>query len=63
MTFSRNQMLEAQLVDLNVSVPEVANMLQRLAGDHVPVRMTMPGTATRVRIEPGQLEQVMLNWS
>ncbi len=61
MMFSRNQMLEAQLVDLNVSVPEMVNMLQRLAGDNVPVRMTMAGTATRVRIEPGQLEQVMLN--
>ena len=61
MTFSRNQMLEATLVDLNVCVPEMANMLQRLAGDNVPVRMTMTGAATRVRIEPGQLEQVMLN--
>ncbi len=61
MIFSRNQMLEAKLVDLNVSVPEMANMLQRLAGDNVPMRMTMTGTATRVRIEPGQLEQVMLN--
>ena len=61
MIFSRNQMLEAKLVDLNVSVPQMENMLQRLAGDNVPVRMTTTGTATRVRIEPGQLEQVMLN--
>jgi two-component system cell cycle sensor histidine kinase/response regulator CckA len=61
MTFSRNQMLEAKLVDLNVSVPEMENMLQRLAGDDVPVRITMTSAATHVRIEPGQLEQVMLN--
>ena len=62
MTFSRNQMLEAKLVDLNVSVPHMRGMLQRLAGDDVPVKITVSGdTSLQVRIEPGQVEQVLLN--
>jgi len=61
MTFSRNQMLEAKLVDLHVCVPLMDGMLQRLAGDDVPVRITVSSGPTQVRIEPGQLEQVLLN--
>jgi signal transduction histidine kinase len=36
-------------------------MLQRMAGDDMPVRIITAGTTTRVRIEPGQLEQVVMN--
>jgi two-component system cell cycle sensor histidine kinase/response regulator CckA len=61
LAFSRSQMLEAQLVDLNAMVPQLDGMLQRLAGDDVPVRLTTAGVPTAVRIEPGQLEQVLMN--
>ena len=61
LAFSRNQMLEAKLVDLNLVVPQLDGMLQRLAGDNVPVRITVAGVPTNVRIEPGQVEQVLLN--
>jgi signal transduction histidine kinase len=36
-------------------------MMQRLAGDRVPVRTITAETPTVVRIEPGQLEQVLMN--
>jgi two-component system, cell cycle sensor histidine kinase and response regulator CckA len=61
LAFSRSQMLEAQLIDLNVIVPQLESMLQRMAGDGMPVRITTGGESTRVRIEPGQLEQVLMN--
>ena len=62
MTFSRNQMQEAKLVDLIVAVPQMDGMLQRLAGGDVPVRILISdGAPIHVRIEPGQLEQVLLN--
>ena len=61
LAFSRSQMLEARLVDLNLIVPQLDGMLQRMAGDNVPVRITTAGVPTHVRIEPGQLEQVMMN--
>ena len=61
LTFSRSQMLEAKLVDLSLIVPQLEGMLQRMAGDDMTVRITTAGVPTRVRIEPGQLEQVLMN--
>jgi two-component system cell cycle sensor histidine kinase/response regulator CckA len=61
LAFSRSQMLEAQLVDLNTLVPQLEGMLQRMAGDETPLRISTCGVPTHVRIEPGQLEQVLMN--
>ena len=61
LAFSRSQMLEAKLLDLNEVVVGLESMLQRLAGDRVPVTIHVSGAPTHVRIEPGQLEQVLVN--
>jgi PAS domain S-box-containing protein len=61
LAFSRSQMLEAKLVNLDVIVPQCDGMLQRLAGDDVAVRITTADVTMKVRIEPGQLEQVLMN--
>ena len=61
LAFSRSQMLEAKLLDLNEVVVRLESMLQRLTGDRVPVTVHVSGSPTHVRIEPGQLEQVLLN--
>jgi two-component system cell cycle sensor histidine kinase/response regulator CckA len=61
LAFSRSQMLEAKLVDLNAIVPQLDVMMQRMAGEHVQVRIRVSGVAAQVRIEPGQLEQVLMN--
>ena len=61
LAFSRSQMLEAKPVDLDAIVPQLDGLLQRMSGDGIPVRITTAGTPTLVRIEPGQLEQVLMN--
>jgi two-component system cell cycle sensor histidine kinase/response regulator CckA len=61
LAFSRSQSLELKVLDLNVVVPQLARMMQRLAGDGVPVHVTIADAPARVRIEPGQFEQVLLN--
>ena len=61
LAFSRSQMLEARLLDLNEVVVHLESMLQRLAGDRVPVSVRASGAPAYVRIEPGQLEQVLMN--
>src|SRR5262249_5471021 len=61
LAFSRNQMLAPKLLDLTVVVPQLQTMLQRLAGGAsggAGRTNERPGT---VRVEPGQLEQVLLN--
>lgn len=61
LAFARNQMLEPQIVDLAAFVPQHASMMQRLAGDGVIVRIDANSGPTSIKIEPGQLEQVLLN--
>ena len=61
LTFARSQMLEAETVDLDAAVLPLAGTLQRAAGDRVAVRVRARGTPTPIKIEPGQLEQILLN--
>ncbi len=61
LTFARSQMLEPELIDLAAAVPTLAGTLQRAAGDRVTIRVQVPAHPTRIRVEPGQLEQVLLN--
>jgi PAS domain S-box-containing protein len=61
LAFARNQMLEPQIIDLNAILTQQMNPLHRLAGDRITLRVRTPDTPTRVKVEPGQLEQVFLN--
>ena len=61
LAFSRSQTLEAKVLDLTGVVQQLGTMLQRLAGDRVQVNILSSGDPAYVRMEPGQLEQVLLN--
>jgi two-component system, cell cycle sensor histidine kinase and response regulator CckA len=61
MTFSRSQALEPQRVDLTAALPQLTSLLRNLAGAGVELDVRVPATPVPVMIEPGQLEQVMLN--
>jgi PAS domain S-box-containing protein len=61
LAFSRKQVLRPKLLDLNAVLADVAKMLHRLIGDNIEVRV-MPATKLgRVKADPGQMEQVILN--
>jgi two-component system, cell cycle sensor histidine kinase and response regulator CckA len=61
LAFSRSLALEARLIDLAGAVAQMESMLQRLAGPESTLTVRVSGGPVRVRIEPGQLEQVLLN--
>ncbi|MHB8766953.1 MAG: hybrid sensor histidine kinase/response regulator, partial [Deferrisomatales bacterium] len=61
LAFSRQQPLATRVVDLASAVSAVAKMLRRLIGEEVDLRLALDEGAGRVRIDPGQLEQVVLN--
>ncbi len=60
LTFSRRQALEPRVLDLHAVIRGVEDMVLRLTGD-VTVRLHTPGASPQVRVEPGQIEQVLLN--
>jgi signal transduction histidine kinase/CheY-like chemotaxis protein len=61
LAFSRQQVLQPKILDLNVVVSEIEDMLRRLIGEDV-VLVTMPGPGLRsVEGDQGQLQQVIMN--
>jgi PAS domain S-box-containing protein len=61
LTFSRQQSLETRVVDLNEIVPGAERMLRRLIGEDIELVATLAPGLGRVRADPGQIEQVILN--
>jgi two-component system cell cycle sensor histidine kinase/response regulator CckA len=61
LAFSRRQILRPRVLDLNAVVAEMDRMLRRLIGEHIEL-LTVPDPALgRVRADPGQIEQVIMN--
>ena len=61
LAFSRKQVLQPRVVDLNAVVTELTAMLRRLIGEHVELRLQLQPGLGRVLADPGQLEQVVTN--
>ena len=61
LAFSRKQVLEPQVVDLNALVSETARMLRPLLGEDVELVTRLDPALGRVRADPGQIEQVLMN--
>ncbi len=61
LAFSRKQVLQPKVLDLNAVVANMGRMLRRVIGEDIDlVIVARPGVA-RVNADPGQLEQVLLN--
>jgi CheY-like chemotaxis protein len=61
LAFSRKQILAPKVMDLNTVVPNMASMLERLIGEHVRLAFRPGRGVGRVKADPGQLEQVVVN--
>ncbi len=61
LAFSRRQVLLPQLLDVNEVVTDVEKMLRRVIGEDVELRTLSDPAAAKIRADPGQLEQVLMN--
>ena len=61
LAFSRKQVLEPRVINLNIIVQGMDNMLRRLLGEDIKLHMHFEPNLGLVRADPGQLEQVILN--
>jgi two-component system cell cycle sensor histidine kinase/response regulator CckA len=61
LAFSRQQLLQPRLVDVNRTVANVAGMLRRLIGENIHLETDLAPDIWPVLADPGQLEQVLLN--
>jgi two-component system, cell cycle sensor histidine kinase and response regulator CckA len=61
LSFSRHQSHERRLVDVNEIVSDMEKLLGRLVGDDVRLHVDLLASDARVRVDPSQLEQVIMN--
>ncbi|HEV7518819.1 MAG TPA: ATP-binding protein, partial [Thermoanaerobaculia bacterium] len=61
LAFARRQPMEKRVMDLNAVVSGVEKMLQRLLGEDVALLTDLSPTLARIKIDPGQMEQVIVN--
>jgi signal transduction histidine kinase/ActR/RegA family two-component response regulator len=61
LAFSRKQVLAPRIVALNGIVTQVEPMLRRLIGEDIQLVMRLADDLGNVRVDPGQLEQVIVN--
>ena len=61
LAFSRQQVLEPQLLDLNLLVADMEKMLQRLIGENVRLITILQPGLNRVLADPGQIDQIIMN--
>lgn len=61
LAFSRKQVLQPRVLDLNAVVTEIQTMLRRLIGEDIELTTIADPHLGRVKADPGQIEQVILN--
>src|ERR1051326_6584482 len=63
LAFSRKQMLQPKVLDLNLVVKGTAKMLTRVLGEDIDLRLQLDESLGQIKADPGQIEQVILNLS
>ncbi len=61
LAFSRKQVLQPRILQLNEVVAEMQKMLQRLIGEDIELRTAFGDPIGSIRADRGQIEQVILN--
>ena len=61
LAFSRMQVLQPRVIDLNGVVAELGKMIPRLIGEHIEYSFSPDPNLASVKADPGQIEQVILN--
>ncbi len=61
LAFSRKQVFEPRVLDLNALIAESSRMLARLIGEHIRFVTELDPGLGSVRADPGQVEQVIVN--
>jgi two-component system, cell cycle sensor histidine kinase and response regulator CckA len=61
LAFSRRQILDLKVLDLNILLRDLDKMLRRIIGEDIELVTLLSGDLGRVKIDPGQIEQVIFN--
>jgi len=61
LAFSRQQVVQPAVLDPNQGIAGIEVLIQRLLGEDIVMELRLDPAAGRIRIDPGQFEQVVMN--
>jgi CheY-like chemotaxis protein len=61
LAFGRRQIMEMKILDLNALLKDLDKMLRRVIGEDIELTYLLANDIGKVKIDPGQIEQVILN--
>jgi signal transduction histidine kinase/ActR/RegA family two-component response regulator len=61
LAFSRKEVMQPVVLDLNARVRDIEKMLRRLIGENIEIRFKPEARIGRVNADPGQIDQVLMN--
>ena len=61
LAFSRKQVMQPKVFDLNTVVTELEKMLRRMIGEDIELRVSLQDELDHIKADPVQLEQVIMN--
>ncbi len=61
LAFSRKQIHEVRIIDLNELISRLDKMLRRLIGEHITIRTRLAENLPRIKGDPTQMEQILIN--
>ncbi len=61
LAFSRQQILQPEILNLNEVITDISKMLTRLIGEDIELVIVTKAGLGRVKADPGQIEQVVMN--
>ncbi len=61
LAFSRKQVIQPQVIDLNESVRQMAEMLGRVIEENIKLELELDKQIKNIKVDPGHFEQIIMN--
>ena len=61
LAFSRKQVVRPRIININQLVKDAEKMLKRIIGEHIQLVTRLDPDVLNIKIDPGQLDQVIMN--
>jgi two-component system, cell cycle sensor histidine kinase and response regulator CckA len=61
LAFARREVVQPEVVDVNAVVHDIEQLLRRTLGEHIDLQSSLAEDLCSVLIDPGQLEQILVN--
>ncbi len=61
LAYSRQQVIEPKIIDLNAVATGIESLIRRVVGANIECEMILAPELGRVRADPGQIEQIIMN--